>query len=236
MKEDLTINNCINHYLSFESGKSCPDSIRDSSQDLLLYAPNFIEEIYEITVIDYIKELIPDGEVFIDVGSHIGFYKVGLSRNFKKIFSFEPSPFQNQYLERNVLVNNLHNVSISNNAVSNATDKNVDLFIMGRSGGTNTIEVSCANDAMSKTTVRTISLDSCLFEDLSFLKIDVEGHEIEVLKGAINTIKLHKPIILCEVWDNTEARMEFSKVMESMDYEYKFLFKHFPELAICQSF
>jgi hypothetical protein len=107
---------------------------------------------------------------------------------------------------------------------------------MGRSGGTNTIEVSCANDAMSKTTVSTISLDSCLFEELSFLKIDVEGHEIEVLKGAINTIKLHKPIILCEVWDNTEARMEFRQIMESMDYEYKFLFKHFPELAICQSF
>ena len=64
MKEDLTIHNCINHYLSFESGKSCPDSIQDSSEDLLLYAPNFIEEIYEITVIDYIKKLIPDGEVF----------------------------------------------------------------------------------------------------------------------------------------------------------------------------
>ena len=50
------------------------------------------------------------------------------------------------------------------------------------------------------------------------IKIDVEGHELKVLSGAKNTIKLNKPNIIIEVWNKKTKRDEFKKMMKDMNY------------------
>lgn len=236
MSKEFTIENCDNHYISLENGSRFPDHGKiPDLESLYLYAPKFIEKIYELDVIKHLINLIPSGGVFLDVGAHIGFYSIGLAKNFKKIIAFEPSPFQYKYLIRNISENNLKNIEPIDKVVSSSPGNMIELFITGRSGGTNTVEKSLVDNPMKKISVETISIDSMNLEDLTLLKIDVEGHEIEALHGALITIKNYKPIIICEVWDNKKSRQAFNEIMKELNYGHHFFSSKHPELAICKA-
>ena len=64
-------------------------------------------------------------------------------------------------------------------------------------------------------------LDSYNFKNISIMKIDVEGHEIAVLEGALNTIKRNKPKILIEVWNRPKRQKEFMEFMKKINYKVK---------------
>ena len=97
------------------------------------------------------------------------------------------------------------------------------------------LEKSLVDKPMSKISVETISIDSMNLEDLTLLKIDVEGHEIEALHGALITIKKYKPIIICEVWDNKKSWHAFNEIMKKLNYGHQFFSSKHPELAICKA-
>ena len=67
----------------------------------ILYAPKSIEKIYEINVIKKLLKFNCSKHTFVDVGAHIGFYSILYSYFFKKVYAFEPSIFQSQYLKHN---------------------------------------------------------------------------------------------------------------------------------------
>ena len=73
-------------------------------------------------------------------------------------------------------------------------------------------------------TVCTISIDQLGIENLSCIQLDVEGHELPALKGALNTIEKYKPIILIE--DNENVCNEF---LLSIDYVFV---KRIPGLSL----
>ena len=205
----------------------------------LLKAPNFIKEIYELSVINNIRDLLLNNlefknKIFLDIGSHIGFYTILLGENFTKTYAFEPSELQYQYLQDNALLNKHINISISKSAVGSVNSKKT-LYVMGNSGGTNTLrdDIAIQGNPMKSYEVDLITLDSQKIDNVGLIKIDVEGYELDVLIGAKNTIIENKPIILCEVWDNEESRQKVSAFFESVNYSINFPFEDFPELAIC---
>jgi len=159
---------------------------------------------YESLEYNFVKEKIKKGDVILDVGANIGYYTISCAKivgNTGKIFSFEPEPENFKLLEKNVKVNHYDNVVLNNVAVS---DKNgtVNLYLSKIRGGMHRIYPShfCTEDYV-KTNL--ICLDDYfstnpLREKISFVKIDVEGSELGVLKGMKTILPNKRLIILLE--------------------------------------
>lgn len=139
------------------------------------------------------QQRIPAGSTVFDVGAHVGYYTVlaaVLAGPRGRVFAFEPNPANHSFLQRHVALNRLGNVTIENAAVS---DRNgTAAFAFGTGSGTGRL------DSGGTLNVRTLRLDDFCSErgvHPQFLKIDVEGAELDVLRGAAATIAANHPVI-----------------------------------------
>lgn len=161
-----------------------------------LYEKNFINWSLE----NYARE---DKEI-IDIGAHIGLYTIPFGKKCKKVHSFECSPKSFNYLCANIALNKLdYNVNKYNVALSDNFGKTNYYIRDEKDGGGNGISKF---DYDQKNNVRCIevetkTLDCYQLENINFIKIDVEGHEEQVLRGSVQTIKNNNyPKILFESW------------------------------------
>jgi len=141
-----------------------------------------------------LPELTGTGKRAIDVGANSGFYTYALSKLFAKVEAFEPVPEYFRMLsvhpQRNVT---LHNVALSDRAGS------LQIHVpRGEDFGQSPSFVDFGYDA-ARVEVALKTLDEYRFDDVSFIKIDVEGYESEVLVGATQTIQRTHPILLIEI-------------------------------------
>jgi hypothetical protein len=109
------------------------------------------------------------------------------------------------------------------------------LSVLSYEGGLNTLapEVASALPALDEYAVPVEVLDDRGLADVDLLKIDVQGFEIPVLRGATRTINASRPVILIEVRDDAERRQKVGAVMQELGYSFQFLFPLSPELAFC---
>jgi len=161
---------------------------------------------YERGYIDWICEnyIKPDKNV-LDIGAHIGWYTVNLAKKCSHVYSFECSPKSFNYLCSNIALNSLdYKVTKYNCALSN-NEGTAQYYIrdFGDGGGNGISNFDC--DKINNTpsiVVPKKTLDSFEITNINFIKIDVEGHEKEVLEGGKQTIiNNNYPPILFESWD-----------------------------------
>ena len=140
------------------------------------------------------QQHITRGATVLDVGAHVGYYTVlsaVLSGPQGQVYAFEPNPVNHAFLQRHVRLNRLASVTIENAAVS---DRNgTASFAFGSGSGTGHL------DEAGALTVRTLRLDDfCSDRQIrpEFVKIDVEGAELAVLRGAEAVITDHHPVIV----------------------------------------
>ena len=147
----------------------------------------------------------------VDIGVYRGVYSYKLSKQFKHVYAYEPNPLIFPYLEKN-LSKIINNLTLKNFALSNSSGT-VDLKIPLRSKsifkdnieelyrlGWATIHKNKNYTNYNKVEVNKVKLDDDLINiDIGFIKIDVEGHEKEVIEGAKNIILKYKPILLIEI-------------------------------------
>jgi FkbM family methyltransferase len=141
-------------------------------------------------------------DVVIEVGANIGALTVPLSRRCKEVFAFEPQPQNYELLCKNLSTNGIHNVSFYPYAIGAKNDKvNIPSIaeideahgVIGDYGG---FEIGSGHF-----TVEQRSLDNfkALFgHKIAFIKMDCEGSELEVLKGAEQLIKRDWPLLYIE--------------------------------------
>jgi len=202
-----------------------------------LYLPKQTPYVAEASIIKFFEILFIDGgNVFIDIGAHCGFYSVGLSKCFEKIYSFEPSKLQYEWLTKNIMLNNSKKIIPHQIAVSNE-NKVAKIHIASADGGGNSLDPNVIKGELNLGSyeVECKKLDEYDFNDVDLIKIDVEGLEIQVIQGAIETIMSNKPLILLEVWDDNIRRAKIQSLLDSLGYDFKFIFTNHPELAICWS-
>jgi FkbM family methyltransferase len=200
----------------------------------LLYVPDPIPAIPELPMINFIRTIAGRGRTFIDVGSHIGFYTMGLAPGFERVIAFEPSRFQYGWLRRNAALNGYDHVLCEHVALG-ATAGMANLNVLSYEGGLNSLapEVAVGHTILDHYAVPVEVLDDRGLTDVDLLKIDVEGFEIPVLRGAAQTIAASRPVILIEVWEDVVRRRDVGAVLSEMDYTLEFLFPLSPELAVC---
>ena len=131
----------------------------------------------------------------IDVGANIGTHTLSFAKRAKQVISFEPViPIFTQ-LCTNVSLNGLYNTSLFNCALSNEIgETHVPIFDYFQKNNYGSAHIGLPSGQKA----HTMTLDSFQFDDVSLIKIDVEGHELEVLEGARDTIKRCKPVLYVE--------------------------------------
>ncbi len=200
----------------------------------LLYVPDPIPGIPELPMINFVRMLAGRGRTFLDIGAHIGFYTMGLAPGFKRVISFEPSKFQYGWLTRNRALNDYTHVLCEHVALGD-TKGEATLNVLSYEGGLNTlsVEVASTHHIMDQYTVPVEVLDDRGLSDVDLMKIDVEGFEIQVLRGARQTIAASRPVILIEVWTDPVRRQNVKAIMDEMNYTFEPLFPLSPELVLC---
>lgn len=134
----------------------------------------------------------------IDVGANFGLYTSRLAGLYDKVFAFEPHPF----LFRELAEAALSNVVVTQAALSDRPGEAV-LHVPLQNGrhllGWASLQKQEPGAPESESVpVRAITIDSLSLPGIAFIKIDVEGHELSVIRGALETIARDRPTILCE--------------------------------------
>jgi len=168
--------------------------------------------------------LVEDGCVIFDIGAQLGWYTLTLAKHFPKsrIFSFEPLPTTYQILERNIKRNHIMNVKIQNFGFS---DKNssfdrycpdIDPISTSEKGIQNKKVQNNIKCQLKK-------LDDYVFGEnlqrLDLIRCNVEGAELQILRGGEDTIRKFLPIIIFELvesWCN-QSGYSINDVIQYLD-------------------
>lgn len=168
---------------------------------------------YEPVTMSYIQELNLEGDI-IHAGAYFGDSLPALSlamKNGSKVIAFEPNPESFRCAEITILLNKLSNVELKNMGLSDRM-QTVDFQILRegskvKSGGTARIVESKSE--------RTIEVQCDMIDNIveparkiAIIHLDVEGHEAQVIKGATDTIRKNKPLIIIESREETELIMK----------------------------
>lgn len=173
-----------------------------------------IKEVYIDREYTKFPDFIPKpSDVVIDVGAETGDYTILCSKFYRaaKVYAFEPNEISYEVLLKNITINECSNakpflLGLSSSDGLGTPHYNGDSITWNHEEGDVTISVK--------------TLDSLGLTHLNLLKVDVEGNEVEVIRGGISTIKKFKPKIIVET-HSKGLRDEVIKLLENMNYRIK---------------
>jgi FkbM family methyltransferase len=158
---------------------------------------------WEPEVVRSIQDHVHSGTRVLDIGAQSGFYSLLLSRLVGPegtVFAFEPLPANFRILEENLGLNSIQNVMIRREAVSDFSG-NIS-FDFPREEVSLIAGPLLASDNLGTFQVPAISLDEFVRQTggpIHFIKMDVEGAETAVLRGAVQTLKAFHPSMVVEL-------------------------------------
>lgn len=176
-----------------------------------------------------LAQIVKPGMTVVEVGANMGAHTVALARGCAPglLYAFEPQHRVFQILCANLAMNDVGNVRAfpeASGAESGwATLPQVDYGAVGNFGG---ISAQAGGPPGAATAVRVTPIDDLGLEACHLIKVDVEGWEVEVLKGAARTIARFRPILYVEN-DRAEKQGALIDLVDAMGYRQ---FWHTPPL------
>lgn len=190
-------------------------------------------DIYEVSVFGYHHglKLLPaevlallKGKDFMDIGAFVGDSALILNEyEPDDIHCFEPSSTNYELLKKTIEMNHLSNIKIYNIGLG---DKECEIdFNDNFNSASFHIETSI-NQNLKKMKISTVD-EVCRYNDLNLglIKLDVEGYELECIKGALESIKKHRPVLLISVYHHPKDFFEIKPLLESLNLGYKFMIR-----------
>jgi len=197
-------------------------------EENIVNAGKLIDEMSKRQYFDLpvLKEKQTENEVFVDGGSFDGrtsvAFKDWCNGNYKKVYAFEPDP-NNQVKCKQLLSENCKNryeiiptglwnekTELCFEAISNGSSKVAE-------GGSIRINVACLDDMIS--------------DEVTFIKLDVEGSEYQAILGAQKTIKKYKPKLAISIYHKPEDIWELPELILSLNKNYRFYLRHYSTAA-----
>lgn len=193
----------------------------DSIQARILVRKNYYER-------DYLEKLCKKwnngllghsirDSVILDIGANIGNHSLYFLNEYgaKFAYCFEPVKETYDILKKNIEINNLNNKSkIFNLGVGSSDSKAViSKSVQGNTGMT---QLTTSEDG----DIDIVAIDDMnISEKIGFVKIDVEGFELDVIKGMIKVLKRDKPFIMIEIWKKNET--EVLNILKEIGYTHE---------------
>lgn len=168
---------------------------------------------FEVPEWRFVDRFLKEGMTVLDIGAHCGFYSILASKRVGargRVIAFEPSPRERGRLEQHLRRNGCVNVQIEPVALSYEEGERELFLVQGSETGCNSLKPPALDQPTKSIRIQAITLDAYLrghgIDRVDFMKLDVEGGERDVLRGAENLIaSVHRPVILCEVDDRRTA-------------------------------
>lgn len=186
-----------------------------------------------------ISKFCKSGMTVFDVGANIGEWTLAMANGVGsegKVYSFEPTSFLFDALNKTALANQFNQVTVSPYALSDES-KTMDFYIqydenelldarLSRLDSPADFKVWITDAKKAKKTqVKTITLDEFAakekLERLDFIKIDAEGYESNIVEGGLTVLKKFRPNLILEcggVYDSEEKRKRMITRLKELDY------------------
>ena len=171
-------------------------------------------------------EECPDDGVIFDIGANRGRYTVLMAQGTNRhVYAFEPEPENLRVLRQEIVKNNLRNVEVHGLALSDHEGIE-ELMLVPNTGGHSIHKVldgmRWKHRLSNSIKVAVITLDKwCEHNDIGRvdgIKLDVEAHEVEVLRGAKETLKKYHPLIALETHQTVDLE-ELKTILEECGYQ-----------------
>jgi len=191
------------------------------------------------------KKHISSGDTILDVGANYGGSTLlfsALAGPNGSVHSYEPNPFWHKNLEKLSKYNFYRNINIHSVGLSNESNPEKKFYIDQREGAQastydseNITHEEFINHVHYVETISAVKkIDDFNFNNVNFIKIDVEGHEYAVLEGGVNTIAKYRPTIIFEFFindSNTDLRSMKEKMISffnKLNYQLTIIDVFFP--------
>jgi FkbM family methyltransferase len=155
----------------------------------------------------------------VDAGAHRGSYCYFLARMCAKVYAYEPNPVMREYLKKVVRPN----VRVSDAGLSN--ERGSAQFVVpnserGYRNTAGTLETNLYVEDAARFEVPIVRLDDEPLENVGFIKMDIEGHELHALEGARRLLERDRPTMLIEVREELNGKPieEALAQVEAMGY------------------
>jgi FkbM family methyltransferase len=157
---------------------------------------------------DWLRSLVNPfkGDLFVDVGAHVGTWAVRATRTFRRVVAIEPHPVFNRIMRTTVAMNGLYNISV------------VSAILSDDSGEAHMSTANLTKSRRMDIRVPIRTLDSFGLNP-TLIKIDTEGNELRVLQGATQTLR-EKPMMVIET-HSPEALVKSRQFVESQGYSIR---------------
>ena len=179
------------------------------------------------------QRLVRSGSTVVEVGANIGVHTVELSRlvgGNGTVYAFEPQRLVFQALCANLALNQCTNV-LARQAALGSEDGTILVPAMDPATRTNFGGISLQGATVGES-VPVIALDRLSLAACHFLKADVEGMELDVVTGAVETIRRHRPLLYLEN-DRQDRSKALIELVMSLGYD---LYWHLPPIYNPQNF
>jgi FkbM family methyltransferase len=184
---------------------------------LFLYPGNetsrsvFVTGRYEPNEFFLLQRVIQPGMTFIDAGANRGLYSIFAARRVGprgKVLALEPSGREFQILQKNVKLNSLTNVIVIRKALADrASDLDLSVAPLGKSGHNTLGAFGYDTPLDHRERVHAERLDDVVYSEglarVDVIKMDIEGAEMAALRGAVETLRQFKPVLLIELSDRS---------------------------------
>ncbi len=181
---------------------------RDGREFIVNPAPHSYQNVYflgeyEPDVTDIISKIVVKGDVCLDIGANIGWYTTLMQKlvgENGKVYAFEPVPVSFSMLERNTKLNSLSaNISINNIALGE-TEEETEIYLFENLPDGHASLAKCGGEKYKTFKIQMVTLDSFIEKneigEINFIKADIEGAELTMLKGAKKIFEQSRPPML----------------------------------------
>jgi FkbM family methyltransferase len=192
------------------------------------YELDYLRGRHEPLIQGVLRKQLARGATFYDVGAHIGFLSLLAAKLVGEegaVFSFEPDPENAERIREHALQNALNQVSVVQAAAWSQSGilpfERCSEFSSRNTGG---VAVTRSGSLQQTIIVEALTLDEFAerHRPPALIKIDVEGGEAEVLKGATRLLTHVRPVLSCEI-HNERAQTLIEQQLEQVDYSSRWL-------------
>ncbi|GAB3680749.1 FkbM family methyltransferase [Salinisphaera aquimarina] len=180
---------------------------------------------YERPYVDFIRLSFADADgMFLDVGANAGNYSLALATHFAQTLAFEPDPHTFAVLENNCRRN--PGLRIQPLQLGLSSEKKTLDFYRNAAGNSGASGFEKPRQGVSPVAMVVEKGDALIAatQKVSAIKIDVEGHELEVISGLVDTIARDRPVVFLEwLTDTMEERGGIEALRALLPTDYRIL-------------